>query len=36
MSDDILTLPIKVESRNALDRKHWAVKREAKKTSRTL
>ena len=31
MSDDILTLPMKVESRNVLDRKHWAVKRESKK-----
>ncbi|QDP67928.1 MAG: hypothetical protein Tp1122DCM00d2C27307611_18 [Prokaryotic dsDNA virus sp.] len=28
---DILTLPHKVESRNQLDRKHWAVKRQCKK-----
>ena len=31
MEDEILTIPMKVESRNVLDRKHWAVKREAKK-----
>ena len=28
---DILTIPHKVESRNQLDRKHWAVKRQCKK-----
>ena len=27
---DIITLPIKVESRNKLDRQHWAVKRRSK------
>ena len=31
MDSDILTIPHKVESRNQLDRKHWAVKRECKK-----
>ena len=31
MKDDILTIPHKVESRNILDRKHWAVKRQSKK-----
>ena len=31
MNDDILTIPMKVESRNVLDRKHWAVKRDSKK-----
>ena len=31
MEDDILTIPMKIESRNVLDRKHWAVKRESKK-----
>ena len=30
MEDDILTIPMKVESRNVLDRKHSAVKRESK------
>ena len=30
MEDDIITLPIKVESRNKLDRQHWAVKRKSK------
>ena len=30
MNSDILTLPNKVESRNVLDKKHWAVKRECK------
>ena len=29
-TSDIITLPIKVESRNKLDRQHWAVKRKAK------
>ena len=27
MNSDIITLPNKIESRNVLDRKHWAVKR---------
>ena len=31
-TSDIITLPIKVESRNKLDRQHWAVKRKAKQT----
>ena len=30
MEDDIITLPIKVESRNKLDKQHWAVKRKSK------
>ena len=30
MKNDILTIPQKVESRNVLDRKHWAVKRRSK------
>ena len=30
MNSDIITLPNKVESRNQLDRKHWAVKRKCK------
>ena len=30
MDSDILTIPHKVESRNQLDRKHWAVKRKCK------
>ena len=29
-ASDIITLPIKVESRNKLDRQHWAVKRKSK------
>ena len=29
--NDIITLPNKIESRNILDRKHWAVKRRSKK-----
>ena len=30
MQSDIITLPNKIESRNVLDRKHWAVKRRCK------
>ena len=30
MNSDIITLPNKIESRNVLDRKHWAVKRRCK------
>ena len=30
MQNDILTLKNKIESRNVLDRKHWAVKRRCK------
>ena len=30
IQSDILTIPQKVESRNVLDRKHWAVKRRNK------
>jgi Holliday junction resolvase RusA-like endonuclease len=28
---DIIEIPIKVKSRNVLDRQHWAVKRQSKK-----
>ena len=31
-TSDIITLPIKVESRNKLDRQHWAIKRKANQT----